>query len=317
MQERPPGTGGRRSLDVGVLEHDQRAVAAEFEHGPLQQPARGLTDDASGRRRSGERDHPDVRILDERLADLGAAGDDVQDAGGQARLLEEARDQDAAGDGRVEIALQHHGVPEGKRRSERPHREDDREVPRRDHADHADRSPARRRGAPRHRRGQLPLELVGGQGCSLLELADRGADLVCRLPFDRARLADHPAGDLLAVQFEELPGAAHDRDPLGHRQSRPRRAERGRPIRRRGDGAAFADAGASERLAGGGIGRVDRLRGVDPSVAEDLPRPLLVVEEVRDCLLGRTHVTAPRVRWTRWVSALRSSGSAPLPSRRS
>ena len=78
VQERAPRAGGRCGLDVGVVEHDQRAVAAELQHDALQRAARRLADQAPGLGRAGERDHPHARILDERLPDLGAAAEHVQ-----------------------------------------------------------------------------------------------------------------------------------------------------------------------------------------------------------------------------------------------
>jgi hypothetical protein len=77
MEERAPGAGGRGGHDVGVVEHDQRAVPAELQDGSLEHSPCCFTDQAAGRGRAGERDHPHARIRDERLPDLGATAKDV------------------------------------------------------------------------------------------------------------------------------------------------------------------------------------------------------------------------------------------------
>ena len=66
---------------VGVVEHEHRRLAAELEVDALERVGRGAGDDLAGLDVAGERDHADVLVLDERLADRHAvAGDDVQHA---------------------------------------------------------------------------------------------------------------------------------------------------------------------------------------------------------------------------------------------
>ena len=64
---------------------------------------------------------------------------DVEDARRQARLGEDLAPQQAADVRRLLGRLQDDGVPEDERRGDRAGREDQRRVPRRDRADHADR----------------------------------------------------------------------------------------------------------------------------------------------------------------------------------
>ena len=70
----------RGELEVGVVHHDDRPVAAELEHGRLAR--RGLGDLATGLGRADEADAVRAGIARDLVADDGArAGDEVEDAG--------------------------------------------------------------------------------------------------------------------------------------------------------------------------------------------------------------------------------------------
>ena len=60
-----PGADHRRVLDVGVVEHDERVVAAELERAVLELAAGRLGDLAAGPRRAGEVHHRDAGMGDE------------------------------------------------------------------------------------------------------------------------------------------------------------------------------------------------------------------------------------------------------------
>ena len=138
---RRPRADHRRVLDVGVVEHDQRVVTAELERAVLEPAAGDLGDRPAGPRRAGEVDHRDLRVGDERLADVDAARDDLQQARREPGGREHLGQQQAAADRRLGRRLQHDRVPERQRRSQHAHPEDQREVPRRDAADDAARDP--------------------------------------------------------------------------------------------------------------------------------------------------------------------------------
>ena len=71
-----------REVEVGVVEDDDRGLAAELEVEPLDGVGGDLRDALAGDGVAGDRDHPDLRMADERVADVGArAGQDVDDAG--------------------------------------------------------------------------------------------------------------------------------------------------------------------------------------------------------------------------------------------
>ncbi len=83
-----PEAEGLEVLDdgfhVGVVEDDHRRLAAELEVDALDAIGGDLGDVLAGVGVAGDRDHPDLRMADERVADRGAgAGDDVEDAGRQ------------------------------------------------------------------------------------------------------------------------------------------------------------------------------------------------------------------------------------------
>ena len=142
----------------------------------LLQPRSGQLADAPARRsRSGERHHRHVRVGDERLADIGAADDDLEQAVGQPGLAEDRLEHGAADDRRLRIGLEDDGVAEGERRGDDAHPEHARRVPRRDRADHADRDPADHRQPPRHhgrdqRAVRLPRQRRGGEHLAIGEV---------------------------------------------------------------------------------------------------------------------------------------------------
>ena len=98
-------------------------------------------DDLAGAGLAGEGDQRHVRVLDQRVAGeafLAVAVDEVEDALGQAGLLEDARPQGRGQRGELG-RLQHHGVAGGQCRAELPGLEHERGVPRRDEPGDADR----------------------------------------------------------------------------------------------------------------------------------------------------------------------------------
>ena len=56
VHERAERSGGHRGVDIGVVEHDHRRLAAEFEQRRLEIFGRDLRDDAADPRRAGEID---------------------------------------------------------------------------------------------------------------------------------------------------------------------------------------------------------------------------------------------------------------------
>ena len=70
------------AVEIGVVEHDERRLAAEFQAQPLARPGRRPADQPPDLGRAGEGDLVDASCADERRAGLAVAGDDVDDPGG-------------------------------------------------------------------------------------------------------------------------------------------------------------------------------------------------------------------------------------------
>ena len=76
-------------VEIGVVEDDDRRLATELEVEPLDHVGRGPGDVLAGLGVAGDRDHPDLRVGDERVADGGP---------GPGHDVEHARRQDVGGD---------------------------------------------------------------------------------------------------------------------------------------------------------------------------------------------------------------------------
>ena len=129
------GRGVDGLVEIGVVEHDQRRLAAQLQQHGLQVLGARLGDDLADARGAGEVDAPHGRVRDQRVDHgagvLGRVGHDVDHARREARLAEDAADQPVRA--RAHLGgLEHHGVAAGERHGDGAHAEDDRRVPRRD-----------------------------------------------------------------------------------------------------------------------------------------------------------------------------------------
>ena len=187
---------------VGVVEHDHRRLAAELEMDALEvRLRRAGRDQPAGLDRAGQRDEPDLRMADERVAGGNAvAGDDLEHAGGQELLRElgeaERRQRGLLG------RLQDLDVAGGKRRPELPDRHHQRVVPGRDPGDDPEwLAPDDRGVALDVLAGGLALERAGGAG-EEAQVVGGERHLVAR---DRHRLAD-----VLRLELRQLLGVVVD-----------------------------------------------------------------------------------------------------------
>ncbi len=252
MEERPEGGEGRGLVDVGILEHDQRGVPAQFQVRALEVPARQLTDPPPGRGRAGEGDDPHQRMGHHRLPYVGGTGQHLEHPCGQPGLLENARHGHAAGDRRAGIGLEYHGVAEGEGRRDGPDAQNDRHVERRDDTDDTGRNPASHRQARllarqqlavgmRRQRGGLVALLLGHVRSKTGHRGD-GPDLT--------RVPVHDLGRVLGPKPARVP---EHRSACGIGQRGPfalhlvRRLGRLRKVRRVGH-PDLAERGAGRRL---------------------------------------------------------------------
>ena len=237
-----------------------RCSAAAFEHGH------------AGLARAGQRHDGHVGVADDPVADVAPeAVDDVDDAVRHAGLGQQL-DEALAERGRVVRGLEDDGVAADERRHDLPGGDRDREVPRRDHADDAD------------RHADAHVELVGELGGRRLAVeapalaghvvahVDRFLDVSPGLGEHLAHLARHQLGELLLVLGDERREAEDDLAALrrGHEPPAPvrllGRLDRAVDVLRAGarerpDRLARRRAQALERLAAG---------GVDPLAADEV-----------------------------------------------
>ena len=136
--------GLHRLVDVGIVQNDQRRLAAKLQQAALQVARRLLSDLATDTRRAGEIDPPHGGMLDQRMNDPLGLGrcvkNDIQNTGGKPRLLQDLADE--AMGARAEFrTFQQNRIPAGQRHGNRPNTQDDRCIPRRDAETNAHRLP--------------------------------------------------------------------------------------------------------------------------------------------------------------------------------
>ena len=126
------------------------------------------SDHPSHRRRAGEADPLDQRMLDDHVADggdiLARAGDDVKDARRDPGGFENFGEYHAARIGCLLGRLQHHAVARGDREREAARRQQGREIPGRDHCYDTHRTAHCQRYLAMVRRQHLANGVVGHRG---------------------------------------------------------------------------------------------------------------------------------------------------------
>ena len=170
---RDPGGG---SLDVCIVEHDDRRLAAEFEVHALERLRRRLGDFDSRADRPGDRHHRRCVVGDHLAARVSVAAHHVEDPVGQELRcnLGQQRSRCRSRVGR----LQHHRVSGGDRGSELPHGHHHRVVPRSNLRAHPHRLSTDHRGHVAHVFGSgLALEHAG-RACEEPNLVDHRRDLL-------------------------------------------------------------------------------------------------------------------------------------------
>ena len=272
-------------LDVGVVEDDDRGLAAELEV-DARQVLGGRRSDLHARAdRAGDGDQLRRLVLDQRSAGVAVTGDDVEDARRQ-ELLHHLGEQ-RGGRGRGVARLEDQAVPRGQCRGDLPDHHHQRVVPGRHLADDADRLPAYPGGVvlevlPR----RLALEHARGAG-EESQLVDRRRQLLVDGEADRL------AG-VTRLHVDELPRALLER--VGDLQQRLLAVRRGRvaPGLERGVGGPV---GAVDVLSTGlGGGRVDLTGGRVEDVV-GLPRRAvdeLSVDDIAE--LGLRHAPSVVIR---------------------
>ena len=251
-----------RGLDISLVGHDARRVAAELEVHALE-VGRGRRGDFHARAHASRYRHElRHRMRDERPPGIAVAAHDIERTGRE-ELGRELR-QHHCGLGRRLRRLQHDGVPGCKRGRDLPHRHHHRVVPRRHLRAHAERLAPNERCVPGHvLAAAFAFEHARGAG-EEPQLVDERRDLVGR--HQRGRLAGRAAfgGDeVVGTRFDRV-GDPQDRPAaVGRRRRAPlgeRALGRGNRV---GDVVGARPGGLADRLAGAGI---DQRRGATPGV---------------------------------------------------
>ena len=257
-------------VQVGVGEHQQRGLAAQFQRDRGQPgPGRG-GDQAAGRDRAGEADAGQAGVRRERRAGLGAETlHDVEHAVGQAGVAGDVREQ-ARGQRRPLRRLGHHRVARGQGGRDPPGGQHQRRVPRRDHRGDAGRGP----GHPLPVPGDLPVAGV------------EPAEPVGEEPEVERRPRHHPApvraqqravvpgldlGEVLGAPVDAVGYRVKDLGPAPGRGARPAAERLPRGLHRRVDlrlGAA-GDLGDRLLVDGGDVG--ERRGRAGPAAPDPVP----------------------------------------------
>ena len=235
--------GGRGcALEVGVGEDHVGGFAAELERDALDGVRGAAHDPDADLGRAGEADLRHVGVLDEPLADHGALPDeDVHDALGNAGFEDEVGEPKQGERGQLG-GLDDDRVPARESRAELPGGDVEREVPRHDQPDHAERlaeghvdavCDRNRRAVVLVDRARVEVEHVGHHADLAAGAADRLADVL--------RLDQR---ELFPVLLDERRKAPQQPSPVGRRNGAPPGE---RPPSARDGRVSLLDAGLLER----------------------------------------------------------------------
>ena len=214
-----------RRVEIGVGEHDLRTLAAELERHRAVALRRFLRDQRAGRRRAGERQVVDARMLREREPGLAAEpGDDVERAVGEAgagRELGDAQERQARVLGRLDDAR----VARRERAAHAAPEDLHRVVPRDDVAGDAVRLAPRQHRVAGRVGNRLAVQLVGRAAVEL-EVARARDDVGARLLHRLAAIARLEPRELVGVVGDRARERHEPAALLDRRELAPRAVER-------------------------------------------------------------------------------------------
>ena len=176
-----------RHLQIRIVEHHERVLAAHFELHFGEPRARVLRNRPSRADRPREADGGDIRMVDDRVSHDGTgARHEIEHARRDAGLVQDLGERPCTS-GRPLRGLEHDGVPIGQRGRDLPRGNGNREIPGRDQTDDADRLARDFHVDTRANRGQLfarEAHRLSGKELENLAGARGLADTLCqRLPF--------------------------------------------------------------------------------------------------------------------------------------
>ncbi len=257
-----------RGIEIGVIEHDERRVAAEFEaellHADRGLPIKNLAHFG----RAGETDHAHRRMLAQHLADgSGLTGQHVEHTLREAGLLGQ-RSQRQRGQRGFGGGLEHHGAARGQRRRNLAGDHGAGEIPGRDGAGHPDRLADCQQTRIAARRGNgLAIDALGFLGIELDEgggIGDLAAGLCQRL----ALLGGEDQREVIAIGNDQVEPFAQQHRALLRRGLRPGLEGTFRRFDRLGGFLGAKPGHADDGGAGGWIVDLDG-GGADPGAVDE------------------------------------------------
>ena len=209
-------------VEVGVGEDDVGVLAAELEGDLLHGGRGGGHDRAAGLQAAGEGDQVDPRVRRQRRARVRSGAEhQVADTGRQAGLLEQPHQVDRGVRGEL-ARLQHEGVAGRQARRDLPGDLEQRVVPRRDQAAHADRlvhDPADHVGVAGV---DHPAGFLGRDPAVVAEHGDDVVDVVLRLDQALAGVERLHPRDRVLVAHQQVGDPQQQVTALAGRRRRPR-----------------------------------------------------------------------------------------------
>ena len=225
VHELAPDAGFHRAVQIGIVQHHDRAVAAQFQLDrfdpvPIQ---RGLAHAAPDGGGAGEADDRGDRMADQRIADGGTGTRQHRNQPfGQARFFANGGEDRAAGNDGIAGRLDHHAIAQRQGREQRARGQLQREIPRADQRDHPGRLAIGARFLARNIfRHDRALDHVWQRR------GFRAGDLRHQHQFQRGLqlgapgLAHDPAGDLVLAGFQNVGNGVHLRSARGGRHGAP------------------------------------------------------------------------------------------------
>ena len=187
------------AVQIRIVEDDEGRLTAEFERQRFAGAGRGGADRAADLGRARKGDFVDAGMIDERGPRASVPGDDVEHAVGQPCLLGELGEQQR-GERGVLGRLEDDAVAERDRGRDFPSKHQQREIPRHDLADDAERRPPGELGVLKLRPSRVMQEMPGDEGhVDVARFADRLAVVERFEHGEQACVPLHHAGERIEM----------------------------------------------------------------------------------------------------------------------
>ena len=202
--ERAPQHAVEREIEIRVVHHDHRILAAHLERQALVHLAARGADRRAGFGRPGKRNHRDVRMLDERPPHHRPLTVHELHYFRRQTRPEEDLDQEVCSVGDVLGGLEDHRVSAQQRRKHLPRGDRHRKVERRDDAANPNRTSVAHRPLVAHLARHGVAEQATPLGCGVVRRVDPLLDVAARLGEWLPHLSRHEIGDLVLASRQDV-----------------------------------------------------------------------------------------------------------------